>query len=524
MSPAMAGAGWYVKFESWLFPPINSCRARHSDRIACSARSWEICPPALARRLRCARTCGDAGRLACPTLSGLRARGCRADAGGPGEFRAGGGGWIVDSMPLRAGRDAQLLAQVAHASRIPIVCPTGVHLEKYYPPDHPLLALNRDELYDCFRKEIEVGMDDGSGLLPLRAGVIKVASDGGPLSAAERERFAAAALASQQTGCPLLTHTAGGAEAFAQVACLTAQGANPAKIVLSHCDRNGNLNFHRDLLHTGVALEYDQHFRQLLRGEVCQAVQLLPQLAAEFPGQLLLGMDLARQKLLARHWRSTRTGLVGRRVATVTAANRHYQTSAPANNHRQRARLLFLGILLRITLGHEFSSPPHQCHRQLPVPRLAGIRRAAFERVRLRRSCANCKRTPTVAAVRDQVAAGLDVITDGEQGRLDFNLSFYGYLEGIELESAPPRRWGPPAHDQRGKHEIVGRTGRAARARRRRRVSSGCRKWPPTSLRQASRSKPASPDRSRCRAGCNPNRQYPDRYAHHRSIAAAGAR
>jgi 5-methyltetrahydropteroyltriglutamate--homocysteine methyltransferase len=52
--------------------------------------------------------------------------------------------------------------------------------------------------------------------------------------------------------------------------------------------------------------------------------------------------------------------------------------------------------------------------------------------------------------------AGLDVITDGEQTRLDFNLSFYGYLEGIELESAPSRRFGPPAHDQRGKHKVVG--------------------------------------------------------------------
>ena len=61
-----------------------------------------------------------------------------------------------------------------------------------------------------------------------------------------------------------------------------------------------------------------------------------------------------------------------------------------------------------------------------------------------------------ICAVHDQVAAGLDVITDGEQTRLDFNLSFYGYLEGIELEGAPPRRFGPPAHDQRGKHRIVG--------------------------------------------------------------------
>ncbi|NBD37737.1 MAG: methionine synthase [Verrucomicrobia bacterium] len=61
-----------------------------------------------------------------------------------------------------------------------------------------------------------------------------------------------------------------------------------------------------------------------------------------------------------------------------------------------------------------------------------------------------------IAAIHDQVDAGLDVITDGEQTRFDFNLSFYGYLEGIELESASPRRFGPPAHDQRGKHAITG--------------------------------------------------------------------
>lgn len=60
-----------------------------------------------------------------------------------------------------------------------------------------------------------------------------------------------------------------------------------------------------------------------------------------------------------------------------------------------------------------------------------------------------------VAAVFDQLAAGLDCITDGEQSRLDFNLSFYGYLNGIELEPVSPRRFGPPAHDQRGKHKIV---------------------------------------------------------------------
>ncbi len=59
-------------------------------------------------------------------------------------------------------------------------------------------------------------------------------------------------------------------------------------------------------------------------------------------------------------------------------------------------------------------------------------------------------------AIHEQIQAGLDVITDGEQTRLDFNLSFYGYLENIQPNERPLRVFGPPAHDQRGKHRILG--------------------------------------------------------------------
>ncbi len=60
-----------------------------------------------------------------------------------------------------------------------------------------------------------------------------------------------------------------------------------------------------------------------------------------------------------------------------------------------------------------------------------------------------------IVAIHDQVQSGLDVITDGEQSRLDFNLSFYGYLQGIQPNERSLRIFGPPAHDQRGKHNIV---------------------------------------------------------------------
>jgi 5-methyltetrahydropteroyltriglutamate--homocysteine methyltransferase len=60
-----------------------------------------------------------------------------------------------------------------------------------------------------------------------------------------------------------------------------------------------------------------------------------------------------------------------------------------------------------------------------------------------------------IAAIHDQMVAGLDVITDGEQTRLNFNLSFYGYINGIENNEEETRKFGPPAHDQRGKNNIT---------------------------------------------------------------------
>jgi 5-methyltetrahydropteroyltriglutamate--homocysteine methyltransferase len=57
-------------------------------------------------------------------------------------------------------------------------------------------------------------------------------------------------------------------------------------------------------------------------------------------------------------------------------------------------------------------------------------------------------------AVDDQLRAGADLITDGEMTRVDFNLGFYDRLTGLE-PLPPARRWGAPAHDQRGRYRCV---------------------------------------------------------------------
>jgi 5-methyltetrahydropteroyltriglutamate--homocysteine methyltransferase len=118
------------------------------------------------------------------------------------------------------------------------------------------------------------------------------------------------------------------------------------------------------------------------------------------------------------------------------------------------------------------------------------------------------KEDAVIAAIHDQVEAGLDVITDGEQTRLDFNLSFYGFIEGIALEPAPQRRFGPPAHDQRGKHQVTG-TLRASRGL-----------GAVEEFERLKRLAPAGPALKASVPGpytlsgrLLPNPQYPDRYA-----------
>jgi 5-methyltetrahydropteroyltriglutamate--homocysteine methyltransferase len=69
--------------------------------------------------------------------------------------------------------------------------------------------------------------------------------------------------------------------------------------------------------------------------------------------------------------------------------------------------------------------------------------------------CEEALRDAVRLAVDDQLRAGLDRITDGEMQRVDFNLGFYAYLEGIKPLPVA-RRWGAPAHDQRDKYVCVG--------------------------------------------------------------------
>lgn len=227
--------------------------------------------------------------LACQELSELYALGGRA---------------LIDTMPCDSGRNVLKLAEISRRTGLHIVCPTGLHLEKYYPAGHWRERLSAEELAELFIADIQEGIDAndyGGPVLqrtPHRAGLIKVASGGDQLSPHEQKIFTAAALTHRATGAPILTHTQEGRAAVEQVQFLARLGVPPDKITLSHTDRHPDVAYHRAILQTGARVEYDGAFRWKAEQEPGKRNPTLDLLVALFAAglgeQIMLGMDAAR--------------------------------------------------------------------------------------------------------------------------------------------------------------------------------------------------------------------------------------
>jgi len=212
---------------------------------------------------------------------------------------AAGGRTMVDTMPVNCGRNVTKLAAVSRRSGVHILAPTGLHLEMYYPPTHWRFDYSEDELAALFIADIEEGIDafDYNGPLVRRtahrAGLIKLATGDEAINNHQRMVFGAVAKAYHATGAPILTHTNAGLHAVAQAELFQRLGVDLAHVVISHVDRYKDVGYHRELLQSGVRVEYDSAFRWKV-SDTNWTYLLLEQLLPEFPDQITVGMDAAR--------------------------------------------------------------------------------------------------------------------------------------------------------------------------------------------------------------------------------------
>lgn len=236
------------------------------------------------------------------------------------EFRAAGGGTIVDMMPPGAGRSVAALTEIARRSGVHIIAVTGFHKPEYYDKLHWARCGDEETL-------VKVLLDDCKGAdrwdywrpfgerLSARPGLIKWATNYNSITAAHQVTLRAIARVSLETGLPIITHTEHGTAALRQLDLLEACGVPPDRVALSHMDRNPDLGLHKALADRGCFLVYDGAGREKYHPVSAIAALLGAMVEAGHGDRILLGGDLAM-----RAERLSRGGIGIRGVLTEFAA------------------------------------------------------------------------------------------------------------------------------------------------------------------------------------------------------------
>jgi len=207
------------------------------------------------------------------------------------ELKALGVTALVDPCPIDLGRDVEFAADVSQASGVQIVCATGLYKEESgAAPYYKFRGAFTDtvsEMTETFVKEVT----DGIGSTGIKAGVIKVATGPHKVTDYEKAVITAAARAHKATGAPITTHTDEGTMGREQLAILTAEGVDPARVVIGHSCGSADLRYHTDMLDTGAFLGFDRFGLELLQPDRLRLASLIGLLGIGFERQIVLSHD-----------------------------------------------------------------------------------------------------------------------------------------------------------------------------------------------------------------------------------------
>ncbi|MBI4025081.1 MAG: phosphotriesterase-related protein [Verrucomicrobia bacterium] len=210
------------------------------------------------------------------------------------EFTSRGGKTICDATLDEIGRNPQALARIAKAAGIHVVMGCGWYREFGYP--RIVEERTSRELADVLVKEIEEGVGDTK----IRAGFIGEIGTGRHfIKPAEERVFRAAALAQQQTGVAISTHTTRwGTLALEQIAMLKDFGADLSKVIIGHLGDRRGVHHLLPIAENGVWLEVDNIGYFDYQPEFVRADNVAALVRDGFGERVLLSEDICMTKHL----------------------------------------------------------------------------------------------------------------------------------------------------------------------------------------------------------------------------------
>jgi phosphotriesterase-related protein len=200
-----------------------------------------------------------------------------------------GGRALVEMSPADYGRSPQGLRRLSEVSGVKIIAVTGWIKESSY--SQWSTGRTKRQIADEMIADIQQGMDG----TPVKAGVLKAGSSKNKITKEEEKVFKAAAIAHKETNAAVSTHTEAGTMGLEQVELLKAGGVPAERILIGHCDRNLDWDYHLALAKTGVTLGFDQISKEKYYPD-SERIRFIKRLVkAGYANQIALSGDLARQ-------------------------------------------------------------------------------------------------------------------------------------------------------------------------------------------------------------------------------------
>lgn len=202
---------------------------------------------------------------------------------------------LVDLTVVGLGRDARLVAEVAERVPVNLVASTGLYtghaLPLYFRFHGPGLLVDEPEpLVDLFVRDIEQGI----GGSEVRAGMIKVLSEGAQLNESEQRVMMAAAAAQRRTGVPITTHSVPSTRSgLAQQEFLCAQGVPPERLIIGHAGDSEDLAYLRGIMDKGSTIGIDRFGMEHVQRDAVRLETVVALVRLGYADRLVLSHDAA---------------------------------------------------------------------------------------------------------------------------------------------------------------------------------------------------------------------------------------
>ncbi len=197
---------------------------------------------------------------------------------------------VIELTNRGMGRNVPYMAKVAKESGINVLCATGYYKEPFFPEE--VYTLTQGELTEIMVREIEVGIDGTD----VKAEIIgEIGSSVNVFEVAELKVFHAAIEAQKRTHIPLITHTSLGTLAKEQVAMFKEKDIDLDKIIISHVDLSGDVEYILGIIREGVNVAFDTIGKINYQKDELR-VDMLKRICDEgLSHKVLLSMDITRK-------------------------------------------------------------------------------------------------------------------------------------------------------------------------------------------------------------------------------------